>query len=246
MLLRSLAVHVKTQNWFAVWLDLFIVVVGVVIGFQITAWNERRVEQALEVEYLQRLGDELRDAKGVLEEILSEANGNLLFAPDLNEFFDGRMAASDHERLVVAIYRFGLDPLMGFDVSTFDDLVSTGRLRLISDPEVRQSIQRAYAELQRLAPLRDPYRSEYLAALRVWVPESMRQQIRDACPERSPYSACSDLDFDDEAIRSLMDQIDTREAQLAFKMREQNLATLRGIGNGIGVLLDETLALLER
>ena len=66
------------------------------------------------------------------------------------------MAASDHQRLVVAIYKFGTDPLLGFDVSTFDDLVSTGRLRLISDPEVRQAIQRAYAGLQRLAPLRDP------------------------------------------------------------------------------------------
>ena len=109
MLLRRLAVHVKTQNWFAVWLDFFIVVVGVVIGFQITAWNERRVEQALEVEYLQRLGDELSDAKAVLEEILLQVDYNLLFAPDLYEFFDGRMAAGDHQRLVVAIYKCGTD-----------------------------------------------------------------------------------------------------------------------------------------
>jgi len=37
MLLRRLAVHVKTQNWFAVWLDFVIVVIGVFLGFQFTA-----------------------------------------------------------------------------------------------------------------------------------------------------------------------------------------------------------------
>jgi len=246
MLLRRLAVHVKTQNWFAVWLDFFIVVVGVVIGFQITAWNERRVEQELEAEYLQRIGDELRDAKAVLEEMILEASTNLLFAPDLYEFFDGRMAAGDHQRLVVAIYKFGTDPLLGFDVSTFEDLVSTGRLRLISDLEVRQAIQRTYAGLQRLAPLRDPYRGEYMAALRAWIPSSVIDQIRAACPAYGPYPACSDLHLDDETVRSIVEQIDTREALLAIRMREQGLGPLRGIGREILGVLDETLAKLGR
>jgi len=246
MLLHRLAVHVKTQNWFAVWLDFLIVVVGVVLGFQITAWNEQRADRALEAEYLQRIGDELRDAKAVLEDIIREANENLLFAPDLNEFFDGRMAAGDHQRLVVAIYKFGTDPLLGFDVSTFDDLVSTGRLRLISDPEVRQAVQRAYAWLQRLGPLRDPYRGGYMAALRAWIPSSMIDQIRAACPAYGAYSDCSGLDLDDETVRSIVEQIDTREALLALRMREQGLGPLSGIGRETLVILDEALARLER
>lgn len=246
MLLRRLAVHVKTQNWFAVWLDFLIVVVGVVLGFQITSWNEQRADRALEAEYLQRIGDELSDAKAVLEAILLEVNSNQLFAPDLTEFFDGRMAAADHQRLVVAIYKFGLNPLLGFDVSTFDDLVSTGRLGLISDPEVRHAVQRAYAGLHRLAPLRDPNRSEYMAALFGWIPRSVRQQIRAACPEYSAYSACSDLHLDDKAVRLIVERIDTREALLAFQTRELTLGTLNGIGQEILGVLDTALAQLER
>ena len=196
---------------------------------------------------MHRIGIELRDAREVLETILLEVNGNVRFVPDLNEFFDGRMAADDHQRLVVAIYKFGLDPLeVGFDVSTFDDLVSTGRLSLISDAEVRQAIQRAYAELQRLAPIRAPYRSEYMAALRGWIPRSVRQQIRSACPEYSAYSACSDLELDDETIRSIVEKIDIREALLAFQIRETGLATLNGIGEQAMAALDQALALLER
>lgn len=42
MLLRSLTKHIREQNWFAVFLDFFIVVVGILIAFQITNWNEER------------------------------------------------------------------------------------------------------------------------------------------------------------------------------------------------------------
>ena len=38
MLLRRLTVHVKTQNWFAVALDFFVVVVGVFLAFQVEQW----------------------------------------------------------------------------------------------------------------------------------------------------------------------------------------------------------------
>jgi len=41
MLLRSVIKHVKTQNWFAVILDFFIVIIGVFIGIQVANWNEK-------------------------------------------------------------------------------------------------------------------------------------------------------------------------------------------------------------
>ncbi|MDH5761031.1 MAG: hypothetical protein OEZ65_15820 [Gemmatimonadota bacterium] len=223
------------------------IVSSILLAFSIDAWSERRSDRALEADYLERIDHELRDARIVLDSILLNVDGSLLFAPDLAEFFDGRMAAGDHERLVVAIYKFGLDPLdLGFDGSTYDDLVSTGRLGLISDPEVRQAIQRAYAELQRLAPIGAPYRDEYMAALRALLPSDMRRSIRDACPAYRIYSDCPGLHLDDETVRSIVAQIDKREALLAFRMREQGLGTVRGIGRSILVVLDRTLERLEQ
>ena len=46
MLLRSLTKHVKDQNWFAVGLDFVIVVLGVLLAFQFTNWNEARQAKA--------------------------------------------------------------------------------------------------------------------------------------------------------------------------------------------------------
>lgn len=236
----------KKVPWLRIGAEAVAIVGSILLAFSIDAWNERRVERALEAEYLERVGDELRDAKAVLESILGAADGNLLTAPILTEFFDGRMAAGDRQRLVVAIWQFGGNPILRFDLSTFDDLVSTGRLGLIADPEVRQAVQRAYAGLQRLTPLLDPYRDEFMAALYGWLPTSVRQQIRAACPEYSTPSACSDLHLDDEAVRQIVERIDTPEAQLVFQTRDLRLRTLRGIGRGTLAVLDEALTHLER
>lgn len=46
MLLRRITQHVKDQNWFAVGIDFVIVVVGILIAFQITNWNEAREAQS--------------------------------------------------------------------------------------------------------------------------------------------------------------------------------------------------------
>ena len=58
MLLRRITKHVKDQNWFAVALDFFIVVVGILIAFQITNWNDTRQSHAAERALLERLNNE--------------------------------------------------------------------------------------------------------------------------------------------------------------------------------------------
>lgn len=42
MLLRRFIEHVRTQNWFAVGLDVCVVIVGIFLGMQVTEWNENR------------------------------------------------------------------------------------------------------------------------------------------------------------------------------------------------------------
>ena len=59
MLLRSITKHVKDQNWFAVALDFFIVVVGILIAFQITNWSQARNDGQLRMSYLERLESDL-------------------------------------------------------------------------------------------------------------------------------------------------------------------------------------------
>ena len=96
MLLRRISKHVKDQNWFAVFLDFFIVVAGILIAFQITEWNEAREERLSDRGYLEQLHRdvvELNDRReyynrsrlrnsGILESITDFANG---YADDLSD-----------------------------------------------------------------------------------------------------------------------------------------------------------------
>ena len=236
---------IKKIPWVKVAAEAITIVVGILLALSIDAWYERRTERVLEVQYLQRIHDELEAATGVLDAIFREAEGNLMYADDLTAFFDARVAKPDAQRVIVAINRFGLDPLLGFDTSTYDDLVSTGRLNLISDHEVRQAIQRAYTQLERVEPIRDPYRDEYKFALSGLIPTSIRQQIANACPVYQPYSACSGLYLDEAMASRIVEQANTREGLMAFNIRETGLKVINGLGHEVLKTVEETLALLE-
>jgi len=61
MRLRSLTKHIREQNWFAVALDFFIVVVGILIAFQITNWGSERTLDAKERELLIELKNDIEN-----------------------------------------------------------------------------------------------------------------------------------------------------------------------------------------
>ncbi len=44
MILRRFMQHVKEQNWFAVGLDVIVVIIGIFLGLQVQAWYEKREE----------------------------------------------------------------------------------------------------------------------------------------------------------------------------------------------------------
>lgn len=140
MLLRSLTKHVKDQNWFAVFLDFFIVVVGILIAFQITSWNEARVEKQRQEVLLERLhldfegivawGDRImpwvndapEDVSWLIDQIRADAQ------PELDDQFRDAARAS--------IYLFAT-----FEMSpTYQELVSTGTLSRISHPKLRDTL----------------------------------------------------------------------------------------------------------
>ena len=71
MILRSVTRHVRDQNWFAVFLDFLIVIIGVFIGIQVANWNEARVAAE-------------REALLVLE-LRAEVERNAAFSQSLGE-----------------------------------------------------------------------------------------------------------------------------------------------------------------
>lgn len=60
MRLRSITKHVRDQNWFAVFLDFFIVVIGVFIGLQVANWSDERGDRSRETQILQEIAADIQ------------------------------------------------------------------------------------------------------------------------------------------------------------------------------------------
>jgi len=59
MILQRLATSIRRQDWFTVFIETLIVVLGVFFGLQLGNWNEARAERAQETELLRALHQEI-------------------------------------------------------------------------------------------------------------------------------------------------------------------------------------------
>jgi len=62
MILRRFTEHVRGQNWFAVALDLTVVVVDIYIGLQANAFMSAKQDRIHEREYLERLVTDMEES----------------------------------------------------------------------------------------------------------------------------------------------------------------------------------------
>ena len=149
MILARLSRAIRQQNWFAVALEFVIVVSGVLLAFQITAWNEARAER------------EAGDA--ALVSLLDETAMSVAYLEDLVATYAGAIAVQ--ERAVAALSAGAMPPDMSQDMfvegialvrrftppepprSVYDALIATGDIRLITDRSVVEALSRYYALL---------------------------------------------------------------------------------------------------
>lgn len=74
MILRKFIKHVSEQNWFAVGLDVVVVVLGIFLGMQVSAWNEDRSKHDLEAHYLAALKVDIEVSIDYLDDRLVRIN----------------------------------------------------------------------------------------------------------------------------------------------------------------------------
>jgi len=60
--MRRLMKHVTDQNWFAVGLDVIVLVVGIFLGMQVTEWNENRRERERTKQVIETMREDLRSS----------------------------------------------------------------------------------------------------------------------------------------------------------------------------------------
>ncbi len=149
MILRRFMQHIKEQNWFAVGLDVVVVIVGIFLGMQVSEWYEHRKENELEISYYQQLIQDLKiDQQDGMNAVRyndeNYANGQYLY----NALIDSDFSIDDPNKIVVAIMRAGFLYEPQIANQTYKELTNTGYLRLIEDVELKRAIVNYYARLE--------------------------------------------------------------------------------------------------
>lgn len=141
-LLGRLATAVREQNWFAVALELGIVVLGVVIGFQVTAWGNEHAARAEEQRLLQGLQAEFEDVASGLDFMLGLHNrveasvhttlDSLKRARDIGDSF-----ATVSDTMLAWLF---VAPTSQFSQGVLTGAITTGRLGLIRDRDLQTAL----------------------------------------------------------------------------------------------------------
>lgn len=160
MLFRRISIHVKDQNWFAVGLDFFIVVAGILIAFQITEWDAERQNKASEKNYLERLHGDiivlseqrwLYDFRrpvvnDVIEQLTDFLDGDILELSKAESLYQDAITTEElTPRRLKSMVCQTLDWSSAFTIPpanlpTATELVSAGHLERIQSSEIRKAI----------------------------------------------------------------------------------------------------------
>lgn len=160
MILRRITQHVKDQNWFAVGLDFFIVVVGILIAFQITNWSEGRSDKVREQQIIERLhsdfvalGQETQEKIEFMEPLIVTIEETKQLIIDGPTDMDLQSIQNFYETA------FALPAISG-QSDSYEQLVSSGDMNLLRDALLRESLV-GHASLSRDGRFADQARREW-------------------------------------------------------------------------------------
>ena len=183
MLLRRIKGHIVNENWFAVFVDFVIVVVGVYVGIEVSNWNDARQEDTRAIEYLERIRADLEFDRVTL-------NYRLVFWDQVLEFGEEAIAHAETGKLVndspaaTVLAYFQASQVAPFTAvnTTYEEIKSAGDFRLIEDQKLLANLAEYYLNssslqeqhLFQLVP-------EYRETIRGIMPWSIHEHVWTHC-----------------------------------------------------------------
>lgn len=182
MIVRRIREHLVVHSWFAVAVDFLIVVVGVLIGMQVSNWNNRRIEHHQSLSYRSRLIDELDfNARQFAQQIAyyEQVRGHALATMRALE-----SRSSESSDFFVHAYQstqIDITPPKRF---IYDEMVSSGLVERLGSEKLQAQASDYYLNnigVEVTYGVVPPYR----ALMRTLIPHVAQAQIRGRCGDIS-------------------------------------------------------------
>jgi hypothetical protein len=145
-MLGSFRTHFSRHDWFAVGVDLAVVVVGILLALQFGSWVEARKELALERIYLERLKEDMVLELARIGDARAYAEARIDAARSLHRFAaDPSSAAADPSRAPWAVETSSWRSFPQINAFVYGELQATGRLALLRSVALRRLLAEHYA-----------------------------------------------------------------------------------------------------
>lgn len=183
MVVRRIRDHVATHNWFAVAVDIGIVVLGVFLGTQVSNWNQARVDSTKAREYRERLAGELDfDARQYALQAAYYRQAKDYGLQALADL-EGTKPLADSDFLIAAYQLTQIDTTRA-KTGVYEEMAAVGLTDRLGDSETQDLASDFYLTVevaQRMIEMTLPYRT----LLREVMPYSVQTAIRDTCGDRN-------------------------------------------------------------
>lgn len=152
MIFRRFSQNLRRQDWFALLLDLLIVVVGIYLGLQVDAWNTSRQDRATEREYLERLLADMDESIEAQIDAQHQFEDSIAATDYIGELQRaGSLDGVDEDRLIAGLNSIGWVVRPASNMATIRELQSTSNISMIRDVATRTAIgrfDRSFAEAE--------------------------------------------------------------------------------------------------
>jgi hypothetical protein len=183
MILRRLTQSLKEQNWTAIVIEFVLLVAGVFLGIQVSNWNAEREARQKSALFTARLVADLKVEAWGYEYLIAYNRDVRANARRALDALTGDAPLSD-EQLVIAAYRASQYESQDRRRATYDELVSTGTIGLITDEALRRTAIGIYSTTLIDQTLAEGKQSEYRLLFRKTLSAPAQQALLERCGDR--------------------------------------------------------------
>jgi hypothetical protein len=243
--------------WTRVLIEGVVIVGSILLAFGIDAWWETQQEEGTARDYVVRIEADLRETRANIDQSVAQYANVLAHSRAILPILNGAEALPQDTLgfLASALQASRItEPIVAR--SAYDDLISTGNLRIIRDDALRYELSRFYANVGvQLDPVdyegdQKPYR----AVVRSTIPLDVQLLIRERCLDSEPLTCAAEdvpeglgdvarsLTAEPGLVRMLTFSMQAKATRIGFVLDRG------GFSGGFGVVarnIDELLELVR-
>lgn len=182
MIYKRAIAKLKAQDWFAIAIELGIVILGVFIGNWVNDWSQGRAADRQTHELLVQLKPEMIRQRQAMESIRNYFQTTSRYA---DEAFAGwrRDPRVSDAQFVISAYQASQVYGLSASGQTWAQIFGGDQLRRINDPAIRTPLQRLMTYDYTLLSY-DRVATKYRDNVRLVIPNEVQQLIRTKCGDR--------------------------------------------------------------